>query len=393
MTSAVTSAKLSSSGKNNKAKLSPAGELLLKIMKKILYKIFALFFNICRVAPIKVNRAVLLAPHPGGSHDSTGAVEEYLKEKGRYELIRINVPRSGIKNYIRFFLRDSRILATAKYIFLNDNFMPMADLHFSKETVITQLWHGEGAFKKFGLLTDIDEETAQRLKKCTEKLTYITCTSENIRDIYADAFGADREKVLPLGSPRLDYLLKEQDSGAMKEEFYKAFPLCRGKKLVLYAPTFRDTPERDKALLDSLDVNYFNESTQGGYALLIKLHPRVHSAKIPENAVDVTGYDTAKLTLICDMLITDYSSICMDFALLNKPCLFYAFDLDEYEKERSFCKGYEDYVPGKVIKDFKEIPDAVKDCKIDEKAEAFLRFNFDFIDDMNTERILKAVLE
>ncbi len=361
-------------------------------MKKILYKIFALFFNINTAAPIKENRVVLLAPHPGGSHDSTSAVEEYLKEKGGYELIRINVPRSGIKNYILFFLRDSRLLSTAKYIFLNDNFMPMADLHFRKETVITQLWHGEGAFKKFGLLTDIDGETAQRLKKCTEKLTYITCTSENIRDIYADAFGADREKVLPLGSPRLDYLLKEQNINELKEKFYRAFPLCKGKKLVLYAPTFRDAPERDKALLDSVAAKYFNNAVNGEYALLIKLHPRVHSAKIPEGAIDVTGYDTAELTLICDTLITDYSSICMDFALLNKPCVFYAFDLDEYEKERSFCKGYEDYVPGAVIRDFKDIPDAVTNCKADKKTEAFLRFNFDYIDGKNTERILKAVM-
>lgn len=361
-------------------------------MKTLFYKIFALFFNICRVVPVKENRVVLLAPHPGGSHDSTGAVEEYLKEKGGYELIRINVPRSGIKNYIRFFLRDSRILASAKYIFLNDNFMPIADLHFSKEAIITQLWHGEGAFKKFGLLTDIDQNTAQRLKKCTEKLTYITCTSENVRDIYADAFGANREKVLPLGSPRIDYLLKNRDISALREEFDKKYPQCKGKKAVLYAPTFRDTPERDKALLDTLDIDLFNKEIGGDYVLLLKLHPRVHSAAVPGGVIDVTGLDTAMLTLICDTLITDYSSICMDFALLKKSCIFYAYDLKEYEGERSFCNGYEDYVPGPVITDFRDIPEAVRSGKVDEKADKFLKFNFDYIDDKNTERILKVIL-
>lgn len=361
-------------------------------MKTLFYKIFALFFNICRVVPVKENRVVLLAPHPGGSHDSTGAVEDYLKEKDGYELIRINVPRSGIKNYIRFFLRDSRLLASAKYIFLNDNFMPMADLHFSKEAIITQLWHGEGAFKKFGLLTDIEPTVAQRLKKCTSKLTYITCTSENVRDIYADAFGANREKILPLGSPRLDYLLKKQDTEALKEKFYNDFSHCKGKKLVLYAPTFRDTPERDKALLNSVDLKQWSKEIGDEYALLIKLHPRIHNADIPADGTDVTGLDTAELTLICDMLITDYSSICMDFALLKKPCIFYAPDLEEYEKERSFCNGYEDYVPGPVITDFRDIPEAVRSGKVDEKADKFLKFNFDYIDCKNTERILKVIL-
>lgn len=361
-------------------------------MKNLFYIIFALFFNISRIFPLKANRVVLLAPHPGGSHDSTGAVEEYLKEKGGYEIIRTDVPRSGIKNYLRFFLRDSRLLAGAKYIFLNDNFMPMADLHFSNEAVIIQLWHGEGAFKKFGLLTDIESTVAQRLKKCTSKLTYITCTSENVRDIYASAFGADRSKVLPLGSPRIDYLLKDRDISALREEFDKKYPQCKGKKAVLYAPTFRDTPERDKALLDTLDIDLFNKEIGGDYVLLLKLHPRVHSAAVPGGVIDVTGLDTAMLTLICDTLITDYSSICMDFALLKKPCIFYAYDLKEYEGERSFCNGYEDYVPGPVITDFNDIPEAVRNVKVDEKADKFLKFNFDYIDDKNTERIIGSVI-
>ena len=58
---------------------------------------------------------------------------------------------------------------------------------------------------------------------------------------------------------------------------------------------------------------------------------------------------------LCDILITDYSSICMDFAIQNKPVYFYAFDLERYEKERAFYFDYESYVPGPVAKDFQTL--------------------------------------
>lgn len=365
-------------------------------MKKFFYTLFALFFKINRISGIRQNRVVLLAPHRGGSHDSLGAFEAYLKEKGGYETVRISTPAfdkslKSIVDILGFFFIKSRKLARAKYVFLNDNFMPMAQLNFSKETVITQLWHAEGAFKKFSLLLDLPGDIMQRELKAGKKLSFVTCTSENLRDTYAKAFGVNKEKVLPIGSPRLDYLFSEHNTEKIRADFDRQKPDFKGKKLILYAPTFRDEEKRDSELISHIDIEKFNRLFGEEYALLVKLHPQIHSGSVnPEN--DVTGFDIADLTLICDIVITDYSSVCMDFALLNKPCIFYAYDLEEYEAERSFCFGFEDYVPGSVVKTFDALLEEIKNPKGKNK-DAFEKFNFDYKDNKNCERLFNAVMK
>lgn len=364
-------------------------------MKSLLYKLFALIFNISRVIPVKKGRIALLAPHPREKYDSLSAVKEYLKHFNDFHFIEINVPhnknKTGIIDYFRFFIIDSVRLARAEYIFLNDNFMPLADLNISKKTVVTQLWHGEGAFKKFGLLTNQPEEVKERLINCSSKTDHFICTSENIIEIYAEAFGTQSEKILPLGSPRTDYLLN-LNKNEIRKQFDIKYPIIEGKKLILYAPTFRDNADKDMDLLKKTDFHTLKEKLCDEYIILLKLHPAIHSAEIPGSVIDVTEENITELTLIADLLITDYSSVCMNFAFLNKPTIFYAFDLDEYNEERSFCCGYEDYVPGPVITDFIEIPDIIKNSPDSEKNQEFREFNFDHIDNLNTKRTIESVI-
>lgn len=374
-------------------------------MKKIFYSLYAVFFNICRIFPVKKNRVAFVAPHNGSEKDSLGVMRSYIEKIGGYDIVNIStrdlqLDFSGIKSLVisclkaaGFFTLKAKALATSKYVFLNDNFMPMADLNFSKEAVITQLWHAEGAFKKFGLSAPLTDGVADREKKCSEKLTYVICSSKNVVPVYSEAFGVDENKILPLGAPRIDLLLAERNSDELRKIFDEAHPECKGKKLILYAPTFRENGEADKKLLDNIDMKAFNEQLGYKYCLLIKLHPQINSSKPVEGAVDVTkGHDIGDLTLISDMLITDYSSACMDFALLSKPCIFFAFDLEEYEKERSFYFDYENYVPGEVAKTFDEVIEATKNLRNSEdKLRAFRDFNFDYVDCNNAERIYNRI--
>ena len=374
-------------------------------MKNLFYSLYALFFNMSRILPVKKNRIAFVAPHNGGEKDSLGILRSYVEKKGSYETVFITtrdlkLDFSGISALIKsclkaagFFTLKAKALATSKYVFLNDNFMPMASLKFSKETVITQLWHAEGAFKKFGLSAPLTDEVREREKKCSEKLTYVICSSKNVVPIYAEAFGVDESKILPLGTPRIDSLLEKKDTGKLRAEFDKKHPECRGKKLILYAPTFRDDPETDKNIVKNIDMEAFNRELGGEYCLLIKLHPQIHSGEPVKGTVDVTAGDINELTLISDLLITDYSSVCMDFALLSKPCIFFAFDLEEYEKERSFYFDYENYVPGTVARNFNAVIEAIKNPRNDEEnLRRFRDFNFDYIDCENTKRVAETIL-
>ncbi len=375
------------------------------ILKKLFYSLYAVFFNICRIFPVKKNRVAFVAPHNGGEKDSLGVMRSYIEKIGGYDIVNIStrdlkLDFSGIRPLVisclkaaGFFTLKAKALATAKYVFLNDNFMPMADLRFSSEAVITQLWHGEGAFKKFGLSAPLTDEVAKREKKCSEKLTYVICSSKNVVPIYSEAFGVDENKILPLGAPRIDLLLSGRNIADLRKTFDDYHPECRGKKLILYAPTFRENSDADKKLLDNINITEFGNQLGEEHSLLIKLHPQINSSKSVEGAVDITkGHDIGELTLICDMLITDYSSTCMDFALLSKPCIFFAFDLEEYEKERSFYFDYENYVPGKVAKTFDEVIEAIKNPRSsEEKLRAFRDFNFDYTDCNNAERIYNRI--
>lgn len=375
-------------------------------MKKLFYSLYALFFNISRIFPVKKNKIAFVAPHHGGEADSLGILRSYAEKKGGFDIVTISTSALHL-NYSSvgalvssaikaagFFTVKAKALATSKYVFLNDNFMPMASLKFSKDAVITQLWHAEGAFKKFGLSAPLTDDVREREKKCSEKLTYIVCSSKNVAPIYAEAFGVDESKILTLGTPRIDMLLCGRDAEKIREDFDGMHPECKGKKLVLYAPTFRDDPETDKNIVSHIDADAFNNALGEEYSLLIKLHPQIHSGKAVEGTVDVTqGHDINDLTLICDILITDYSSVCMDFALLSKPCVFFAFDLESYEKERSFYFDYKSYVPGPVVSDFGSVIEEIKNPrKSEEKLRSFRDFNFDYIDCNNTERIFERII-
>ena len=105
---------------------------------------------------------------------------------------------------------------------------------------------------------------------------------------------------------------------------------------------------------------------------------------------DESDYD--QLLKDTRLLITDYSSVCMNFALLSKPCIFYAFDLDEFINDRSFYYDYKSYVPGPVITDYRDLPGEIKNSRTSEKCTGFRNFNFDYLDDKSSQRIYEAVI-
>lgn len=374
-------------------------------MKSFLYKIFALAFNLsARLSRIKRDRVVLLSPHNADFNDSLGEMEQELNSRGGYKIFKISC--RAIKNadlslnsfaaIIRFFTRDAYRLATAKYVFLNDNFMPMANLNFKKDAVITQLWHAEGAFKKFGLSLKLPDEIRQRVEKGNRRLTYVVCTSKELVPIYAEAFGVSEDKVLPLGSPRVDSLLRDDGTEKLKREFEDKYPTFKGKKTVLYAPTFRDDALADSRLLYSFDFKKFDAVLGDEYRLAVRLHPQFHNAAtLPNNAVDVTNYpNVGELVKIADLLITDYSSICMDFALLGKPTVFYAFDLTEYGSTREFYFDYYSYVPGTVAESFDGLLQTIRDGNFGtEKISEFVKYNFDVVSANSAKAVADKIIK
>ena len=225
------------------------------------------------------------------------------------------------------------------------------------------------------------------------------------------AFGLPASKIITTGNPVSDYFFREENVGeaavaAKRKAFDAKFPQCAGKYLVLYAPTFRDDPEEDQNLLSHLDVAALKAAVEAGAgreaALLIRLHPNDSSGREQlqaltaqyDGVLDLTDYpDSNELSVLSDVLITDYSSICMNNALLHKPVVFYAYDLDSFEGDRDFYYPYEETVGGPVVKTMEELCDvfAKQDFRTD-RLEAFRELHFGTFDGGATKAMLEQVL-
>ena len=190
----------------------------------------------------------------------------------------------------------------------------------------------------------------------------------------------------PLGSPRCDRFADDRYKAAFTKRFYAENPQLAGKKIVLFAPTFRGGGQgncyyplekfRPDDLLDALP-----EDT----VLAVKMHPYLTerpTCQKAENAhrlLDLSDrYDVNDLLFVSSVLITDYSSVVYEASILNLPMLFYAFDLESYCKERDFYCDYASFVPGRIVRTMEELAHALQteDCQ-QEKVAPFYARNFD----------------
>ena len=360
-------------------------------MKKIFYLLYAVLFKIYRLFPVKENRISLVSPHNSSFNDSLKFIKEEFENRGDFEFnFMSSAQLKSVKSLFGLFFKNAYLVATSRFVFLNDNFMPFANVTFAKETKVVQLWHGQGAFKKFGLDSNLKEEERALAKKCAEKYDYIAVSSENVKQIYMSAFGVGDEKIIVTGIPDSDYFYNSDS----KNVFRKKCNIPSSKKIVLYAPTFRENMEDDVKITERFNIEEFAKELGEDYVLAVRLHPQVHTKKAFENAVDATDYpDVNEIIIDSDILITDYSSICMEFSMLDKPILFYAYDLEKYKMQRDFYFDYEEYVPGKICKSFEELVSSIKNNDFGkEKNENFKKFNFSFFDGKSSKRVVDFLL-
>jgi teichoic acid glycerol-phosphate primase len=141
------------------------------------------------------------------------------------------------------------------------------------------------------------------------------------------------------------------------------------KKVILYAPTYRDHELENFNL--KLDLDKMYEALCEDYVLILKLHPAIRNKAeyedlYPGFVYDYTGKaSTNELLMVTDILISDYSSIPFEFSLLNKPMVFFAYDLDEYTKERGLWESYDMLVPGPVVKETNGLVETIKHDNFD----------------------------
>ena len=341
--------------------------------------------------------------HDGSAGSSVGVVVEALKKKtDKYQYIymkkddRENAKAHVLKAFYSFFIVKAYHLATASYVMMDNVFLPMAYLRFSKDVKIVQLWHGTGTIKKFGQDANVGE--LKRLEqKANQRITHLIVNSEYTKKQYAGAFGVVEDRVYIWGLPRTDELFSEDVKKEKVSKFYQQYPQLKGKKLVLYAPTFRDQEVDNPRMM--LDVEYLEANTSEDIVYLIKLHPFVAShykRKDTERCINVSAYDDINtLLFVSDILITDYSSIIFEYCVLERPMIFYAYDLETFSEEgRGFYEDYPSYVPGNVVRKSEEVADLINSNSFDyKKINSFKKNSFNFLDGNSMERFIQRIFK
>lgn len=218
-------------------------------------------------------------------------------------------------------------------------------------------------------------------------------------EYYGEAFQISKTKIKPLGLPRMDYYFENHDADQLKSDFCSKYDVSSDKKIILYAPTFREEAKYNN-VFTYLDLEKFNQELGDDYILALKLHPKIrnfYGKDISANGqyIDVSDYESEQeLMLISDILITDYSSIMIEYSVLDKPTVFFTYDLDDYlANERGFYYDFETTVPGPIVHTSDELIDVIKDGDFDKsRISEFVKMQFDEIDGHSSERIVNYLL-
>lgn len=366
------------------------------MIKKTGYLLFAFFYYVSRLFDQDSKKVFLVATHDDSPEGNIGIVAEALRKRdSSYKCIWFT-RKDKISNPIQFFVIKAYHLATSGTVFLDNEFLPMAYIKFPENVKVVQLWHGTGTIKKFG--QDVNTGSLKRLEyRANQNITHLIVNSEAVKKEYASAFGVSEDRIYVLGLPRTDLLLDSDFMEQKREAFYQEYPQVRGKRCILYAPTFRDD-EVDTPKIN-LNLEKLSKELSENEIFMIRLHPHVaeHVNNVFENGrfrniINVSGYSgVTTLLSVSDVLVTDYSSIVFEYCLRNKPMIFYAYDLEKFEKDgRSFYRNYRMFVPGKVVSSQEELTVCMKN---DETADVrrFVDDNFTYLDGKSTSRLLELI--
>lgn len=243
--------------------------------------------------------------------------------------------------------------------------LPAYGTGLHKKRLIINLWHGV-PLKKIALL-DPNLKKAARIyfkKIFSENYTCILTTSHELIPLMARSFAVSEDKIKVWGQPRNDGMFQKNDCRKILGQLFPDLP--EYTKTVLYAPTFRDYgqvqlfPFKD---FDQKQLEAFLD--EKNMLLFIRTHVAEQGSAAPylgkrirflgnEQAEDVTG-----ILNIFDCLITDYSSIYIDYLLTDKPMIFLPYDRQQYLDGRGMNFDYDDVTPGPKPETFNDFLDAL----------------------------------
>ena len=283
-------------------------------------------------------------------------------------------PRTQV---VRYNSRAHKLAcARAKYIVTNS--MPLGFFRLRRGQELIETWHGT-PLKRLGCDIEVDsnsvntaQEIHQRYRERVKKITTLLSPSDFYTEKLSSAFAlrdyGKHVRVIQQGYPRNDFLSRYTPEQAAAIKARLGVP--EGKKVILYAPTFRDNQKLDKAysygFTLEMDFDHLLDTLGEDYVILFRPHYFVASqfdfGKYEGRVFNVADVDDVnEVYIISDMLITDYSSVFFDYAILKRPILLFMYDLELYQGQlRDFYIDLKE-LPFPILRTQEQLEEAILD--------------------------------
>lgn len=361
--------------------------IILRFIKRITGFMIRILYKLTyRLVSIDNKLIIFISFHGRGYSDNPRAIYEQMRKDPRFKDYRfiwfiknhkkknIIIPGAEIKEYFSFSY--FYYMSKAKYWIINCK-MPTYICKKS-EQIYLQTWHGtplkrlahdiiapEGAtFYRSGVSFD---KMCHSYDVDVARYNYMISPNKFCTEVFQTSFQIDRQRLIETGYPRNDFITNAtpEDVIALKQKFH--LPL--DKKVVLYAPTWRDNSYVASGYTFDLKADFkkWKEILGEEYIVVFKPHYLIINKYENDHSLDGFLYSISadaeinELYVLSDILITDYSSVFFDYAVLNRPIYFYMYDIDEYKGElRGFYLDIYKELPGKIYEDEKEMLEDVK---------------------------------
>lgn len=316
---------------------------------------------------------------------SMQAMYEAMQQEGyNVENWCVDFDKFTLKEKLVYLYRFMKRYAQAKYVFICDYFLPTASCEKRDETKLIQLWHAGGMLKKFGYDAADDLGNLHGVD-INKNINLWTVSAEACVQVYEKATRLYDGQVQALGIARTDIYISEQYRQECIEQFYSQYQELNDKKIILWAPTFRNNA-KTADLIGLEDIKKLQKDLGNEWHVLIKLHP--HLAK--QYDVDNCQISIERLYPVVDLLITDYSSTLFDYCLFQKPFLIYAPDYNDYIGKRGCYLALKDDLSCAVVTEYEVLLKIVQKDQIFE-IDSFKEQYMQCCDGKTIDRIMNEV--
>ena len=250
-------------------------------------------------------------------------------------------------------------------------------LKFKKrKNVYLNTWHGIP-------IKTVGNEAAGRKDYDFSYIDYFCISGDYEVGVYERSFNVRESQLLKCGMPRNDTLYNLDEAEIRKLKSKVGLPL--DKKIILYAPTWRDSKNGGKsyAIKPPMDLVKWESVLRDEYVLLFRTHPYTNEllgVDFNDFVIDCTNYPNVNdLMKVADILISDYSATIFDYSILERPIICFAYDLEEYSKERGFAMDIQAEVPGGIAATEDEVIARILNCNYEAEGEAVRDFKNKYI--------------